>query len=768
MATVQRLTLYGFFDSLEGDLISLIRRYADPSQGSFILSPDQRDNAKKVLTKRGRDGSYNLSDDLDLLFGLNVGDKYSVLMQCKKQMDAATLSYFRALSEDFKKAIPIRNDVMHGRPLTAEDHSFTYALVSQLLTSANRWPCLAKFHRDVVENPSSVIAKNYEIFDTEVIEESLHNLPVADYDDTGFVRRLDLEKELKRKILSRHPVITVLGDGGNGKSALALQTAYNLVNSNDHEFDAIAWVTAKSSVLTGKEIERIAGAITNSLELFDAVSDDFSEPGDDPQERIMKLLTDNAVLLFIDNLETALDDRLKDFAENLPGKSKLVFTSRVPLGSDLSVIVSPFNDSEAVTLFRRLVDSYSIGEIDGFTDKKILKITRKLGNKPLLIKWFARGVSSGLTPQSILAKKDIAVQYCLENVFDKLSSDGMSAAQVYAVIPSRLSPNVVQKLSGLSALKIESAIAELSRFAIISNSGSKAYENTYEMSDFARRFLNHSGTSDSAKDIRKKYQQVLGALQSERANIRYNKYSMSSYTVRSNQEAMSKSELQRAYRLAKAGGYEEALAIIEEQKTLNSQYFEVYRVSAGIYTEMREISKASDDYAQAVDLAPSVPQLRAWYASFLMINLNDNEGAALQFDEALTLDKSDFLVFNDAIRNQFYIPDFGRAAKLLKQAQDIDIEDRRHRTLLLDLKCQLVLREADQKYSTGGSFADYLTRVETLASILSNDERDYLDEKLLRTIERIRFHTARGEGASVKGDLKVRLEKFDKWIRSLR
>jgi hypothetical protein len=94
---------------------------------------------------------------------------------------------------------------MHGRPLTAEDHSFTYSLVAELLSSANRWPTLAKFHREVVKKPSSVVSKNYEIFDTEVVEETLHNLPVADYDDTGFVRRLDLEKELKGTSINSAP-----------------------------------------------------------------------------------------------------------------------------------------------------------------------------------------------------------------------------------------------------------------------------------------------------------------------------------------------------------------------------------------------------------------------------------------------------------------------------------------------------------------------------------------------------------------------------------
>ena len=125
MATIQRLTLYGFFDSLENDLVGLIRQYSDEGDTADLLSSDQRNKAQKVLRKRGRDEVYNLQDDLDLLYGLDIGEKFSILLKSKGQMDDAASSYFRGLNNSFSKAIPIRNDVMHGRPLTAEDHSFT-------------------------------------------------------------------------------------------------------------------------------------------------------------------------------------------------------------------------------------------------------------------------------------------------------------------------------------------------------------------------------------------------------------------------------------------------------------------------------------------------------------------------------------------------------------------------------------------------------------------------------------------------------------------
>ena len=178
----------------------------------------------------------------------------------------------------------------------------------------------------------------------------LHNLPKADYDDTGFLPRPKLEAELKKKIFGRHPIITVLGDGGNGKTALMLQVAYQLVYSNDHDFDAIIWVSAKTNALTVNEIRRIDDAITNSIELFEEIAE-FEPGAAAPIERVRRLLKENKILLIIDNLETVLDQSIREFAEDVPGESKLVFTSRVPLGGDLSVKVDLFLRTRSRALF---------------------------------------------------------------------------------------------------------------------------------------------------------------------------------------------------------------------------------------------------------------------------------------------------------------------------------------------------------------------------------------------------------------------------------
>jgi LuxR family glucitol operon transcriptional activator len=63
-------------------------------------------------------------------------------------------------------------------------------------------------------DPKAFIASAMDLLDVEPTSGALHNLPEPDYDDTGFLPRPELERELRKKLAGRNPVVTVLGDGG--------------------------------------------------------------------------------------------------------------------------------------------------------------------------------------------------------------------------------------------------------------------------------------------------------------------------------------------------------------------------------------------------------------------------------------------------------------------------------------------------------------------------------------------------------------------------
>jgi LuxR family transcriptional regulator, glucitol operon activator len=271
MASYQRVALFIFFDAIESDLVARIRGTCS-SDCSDILTPQEREKARSRLLARDGDGDRN---DYDLLHGLDLGDKYSVLLRHKARLDQATADYYTSKKSVFDKAVPVRNSTMHGRPLTTDEYSLGFALAHDFLSSPSYWPTLSSTYKEYGEKPDALLSVSISLLDEDQQGEVLNNLPSPDYDDTGFQPRRELERDLKRKILGRYPVITVLGDGGDGKTALTLQTLYGLLQSNDHDFDAIVWVSAKTSRLTANEIVRIENSITTSLGLFEVVADTF-------------------------------------------------------------------------------------------------------------------------------------------------------------------------------------------------------------------------------------------------------------------------------------------------------------------------------------------------------------------------------------------------------------------------------------------------------------------------------------------------------------
>lgn len=111
---------------------------------------------------------------------------------------------------------------MHGRPLTIDQQVIALAFAQTLLKNSGYWPTLRETYTEYTNNPGALLEKSVRFLDEGISTEALHNLPVPEHDATGFLSRPTLERDLKKRILGRNPVISILGEGGNGKTALVV------------------------------------------------------------------------------------------------------------------------------------------------------------------------------------------------------------------------------------------------------------------------------------------------------------------------------------------------------------------------------------------------------------------------------------------------------------------------------------------------------------------------------------------------------------------
>ncbi len=130
------------------------------------------------------------------------------------------------------------------------------------------------------------------------------------------------------------------------------------------------------------------------------------------------------VLLVLDNLETINTEDIHDFFANIPRKSKVLITSRIGLGEfEDRYRLRGFEKKERIYYMRRLADYYQVESLKKLKDNKLDQICTKLYSNPLSMKWLMMNLAKGYPIQSILQNKDDLINYCMSNVYIKLSDE---------------------------------------------------------------------------------------------------------------------------------------------------------------------------------------------------------------------------------------------------------------------------------------------------------------------------------------------------------
>ena len=259
---------------------------------------------------------------------------------------------------------------------------------------------------------------------SHIIYQPKHNLPQPEYG--LFVGRENEKKELI-KLLRPHPesiyyVMTILGVGGVGKSALALEIAHYYRQrysdlSVQEKFDAIIWFSAKETVLVEDEIHSRWPVQKKIDDLYSVIAGvlghDETLKGvaslEEQDQKIRKLLSSQRTLLILDNLETVDDERLLDFILHPPTPTKIIVTTRhwVSVAYPIKLEGMPYNDAKSLIEQQRKIGNVQLSEEE---TEKLIHLT---GGVPLAIVWSIGLIRSGRSPKLVLnllgnAKSSIA------------------------------------------------------------------------------------------------------------------------------------------------------------------------------------------------------------------------------------------------------------------------------------------------------------------------------------------------------------------------
>ncbi|RRJ87675.1 ATP-binding protein [Flavobacterium macacae] len=159
-----------------------------------------------------------------------------------------------------------------------------------------------------------------------------------------FIGRKEYLSELYRKVENENNrIVQIDGIGGIGKTSFVHYFVTKLIENADfpNHFDFIIWTSSKRNRYTPSGIKELSEFISNYYELIQEIFKFITEnqlinneeqESVDINEVVINFLSENKVLLIVDNLETLNDAELISFLEHIPIKSKAILTTRETLG----------------------------------------------------------------------------------------------------------------------------------------------------------------------------------------------------------------------------------------------------------------------------------------------------------------------------------------------------------------------------------------------------------------------------------------------------
>ncbi|MEL7330791.1 MAG: AAA family ATPase, partial [Cyanobacteria bacterium J06560_2] len=310
-----------------------------------------------------------------------------------------------------------------------------------------------------------------------------HNLPARDYGT--FIGRSHLLTQLLSFLRIDHPVsrISLIGIGGIGKTALALEVAHRCLrqsqNADDQasRFSALIFVSAKIQRLTpqgilpsyrySRTLQDIFRAIAHTLKHPERLAGDFNRQ----LENTYALLSAQRTLLIIDNLETLQSEdqqAVLSFLYDLPTTVKALVTSRRQLTMD-AVIPLPVLSADETQAF---IQAQSELKAIALTEPAAQNLYRQTGGTPAAIVYALGQVAAGYRIPDVLPR--LATQssdYCsyyLEATVNALQGHATySLLTALAFFPKDASRQALIEISQLTDDDAVETLAKLQQLGLV-------------------------------------------------------------------------------------------------------------------------------------------------------------------------------------------------------------------------------------------------------------------------------------------------------------
>ena len=719
----KKAIMYAIIRALESDFVQIFANHLNLENiPSGIISKSNRVTSEANVL-------------LSYLMGLDI-QAYIEICNANIEKLGITLEQRRFLNSELSKIIPIRNKVMHPRPIEITDYPILQAIAKEIIRTFSQftWKELEDAFIAIETDPSKLQLPPINVQKSQTI---IENLPsITDFEETSFIGRRKEIGEIKAKLNKKNVhVLSIIGDGGIGKTALAIKMLYDLLDDPSCKFELILWTSLKTSQLSGYEFKRIDDAITTAAQMYSKLGDFVGQDNhQDVQAYLVELSQNFNTLLVLDNLETVNSEDVKSFIDEFTESGKVLITSRIGLGEmEHRYPLEGLNETDVLEYMNALLELYGFPGL--LTDERKLDIAqRQLHSNPLAIKWFVKGIYSGKTVDEVLANKDDLVKFCMSNVYDKLSNEARNILETIQILKMDLSVGELIYYSNSSAddfSHISLAINELIKCNFLDATKYRV-QKLLSITEFASEFLQTQIILNREKIIA--IREMNKVFTAHRQQLEQKKSISPSandtfyFYGSDNDRIISTYYLTEAIKALNAKKpAEEVLRIAEIAQRIAPDYSECAAI-VGLCYAYGSPEKAMREFDRALEYSQTNEEkalINARYARFLRSN-NMYQEAIDRLEEAVVLSPNECTLKFELIMSLCWVNSFDKARSIfatIELGQLSDAMQHEYSMRYADMK----RREADVIAQSNSPLAfEYLKDAfSTLENDVSSDKRKY-------------------------------------------